>query len=182
MLAHAVLAVPSRKAIHDCVAAHAGAHLREVARRCDLPLGTTLYHLDCLERAGLVVARRDGRYKRYFTNVGVGRREKEVLSLLRHDAPRRIVYALLPGAPMTQRELCAAIGVSRSTLSFHVNRLVAEQVVERQPARPESRYALREPDLVRGLLARYPDSLSPADALRFGLAVAAAPALEGAVS
>ncbi len=164
----AILSVPSRKAIHDCVAAHAGAHLRDVARRCDMPLGTTLYHLDCLERAGLVVARRDGRYKRYFTHAGVGRREKEVLSLLRHDAPRRIVYALLPGPGMTQRELCQVIGVSRSTLSFHVNRLVVEGVVTRTGGRPEGRYALSEPDLVRGLLARYQISLSPEDAARFG--------------
>jgi predicted transcriptional regulator len=181
MLANSIFSVPSRKAIHDCVAAHAGAHLREIARRCELPLGTTLYHLDCLERAGLVVARRDGRYKRYFTHAGVGRREKEVLSMLRHDAPRRIVYALLPGSPMTQRELCSAVGVSRSTLSFHVNRLVAEQIVARQPARPEARYALSEPDLVRGLLARYQESLSPEDALRFGLGLAALP-MEQAVS
>jgi predicted transcriptional regulator len=183
-----ILSVPSRKAIHDCVTEHAGAHLRDVARRCEMPLGTTLYHLDCLERAGLVVARRDGRYKRYFANVGVGRREKEVLSLLRHDAPRRIVYALLPGAAMTQRELCAAIGVSRSTLSFHVNRLLVEGVVERRESRPESRYALREPDLVRGLLARYQESLSPEDAARFSLApsisipVSVAAAVEASVA
>lgn len=157
-----VLSVPSRKAIHDAVGVHAGAHLREIARLCALPLGTTLYHLDCLERTGLVVARRDGRYKRYFAAAGgVGRREKEVLSILRHDAPRRIVMALLPGAPLTQRELCAAIRVSRSTLSFHVNRLVAEGVAERIDLRPESRYRLREPDLVRGLLDRYQDSLAP---------------------
>jgi predicted transcriptional regulator len=164
--------VPSRKAVHGCVAENAGAHLRDVARRCGLPLGTALYHLDCLERAGLLVARRDGRYKRYFPASGIGRREKEVLCLLRHDAPRRIARALLAGEPLTQRGICALVGVSRSTVSFHLNRLLAEGVAERQEARPERRYALREPELVRDLLARYAESLAASPTL-----AAPAPAL-----
>ena len=156
-----ILSVASRRAIYTCVGEHAGAHLRDIARRCAMPLGTALYHLDCLETAGMLVARRDGRYKRYFVSNGVGRREKEVLSLLRHDAPRRIVRALIAtegGA--TQRELCAAIGLSRSTLSFHVNRLVADGVVERLPARPEGIYKLRERDVATMLLEKYGESLA----------------------
>lgn len=159
---HDILSVASRRTIFDCVGEHAGAHLRDVARRCGMPLGTTLYHLDCLEQAGLVVARRDGRYKRYFAAHGLGRREKEVLSLLRHSAPRRIVAALLERGPSTQRELCAAIGVSRSTLSFHINRLVVEGVAQRLDARPESRYRLVEPDLAQQLLGKFRVSLDPA--------------------
>lgn len=167
---HDCLSVASRRSIYECVMQHAGAHLRDVARRSGMPLGTALYHLDRLEEAGLVVARRDGRYKRYFTAQGMGRREKEVVSLLRHDVPRRIVYALLSGGPATQRALCETIGVSRSTLSFHVNRLVVAGLVARTEARPEGIYALAEPDLARDLLSRFQGSLSPEDAARYPLA------------
>lgn len=167
---HDCLSVASRRSIYECVVQHAGAHLRDVARRSGMPLGTALYHLDRLEEAGLVVARRDGRYKRYFTAQGMGRREKEVVSLLRHDVPRRIVYALLSGGPATQRALCETIGVSRSTLSFHVNRLVVAGLVARTEARPEGIYALAEPDLARDLLSRFQGSLSPEDAARYPLA------------
>jgi predicted transcriptional regulator len=167
---HDCLSVASRRSIYECVVQHAGAHLRDVARRSAMPLGTALYHLDRLEEAGLIVARRDGRYKRYFTSQGMGRREKEVVSLLRHDVPRRIVYSLLAAGPATQRALCEAIGVSRSTLSFHVNRLLVAGLVSRTETRPEGIYALAEPDLARDLLSRFQGSLSPEDAARYPLA------------
>ena len=167
---HDCLSVASRRSIYECVVQHAGAHLRDVARRSGMPLGTALYHLDRLEEAGLIVARRDGRYKRYFTSQGMGRREKEVVSLLRHDVPRRIVYSLLTAGPATQRALCEAIGVSRSTLSFHVNRLLVAGLVSRAEARPEGIYALAEPDLARDLLSRFEGSLSPEDAARYRIA------------
>lgn len=173
---HDCLSVESRRTIYQCVIEHAGAHLRDVARRSGMPLGTALYHLDRLEEAGLVVARRDGRYKRYFAAQGMGRREKEVVSLLRHDVPRRIVYSLLRDGPATQRALCEAIGVSRSTLSFHVNRLLVHGLVNRTEARPEGIYALQEPDLARDLLARFQASFSPEDAARFGLPASASEA------
>ena len=174
---HDCLSVASRRSIYECVVQHAGAHLRDVARRSGMPLGTALYHLDRLEEAGLIVARRDGRYKRYFTAQGMGRREKEVVSLLRHDVPRRIVYSLLTAGPATQRALCDAIGVSRSTLSFHVNRLQVAGLVARTETRPEGIYALSEPDLARDLLNRFQGSLSPEDAARYQLSAhAPAPA------
>jgi predicted transcriptional regulator len=154
-----ILSVPSRRKIYDCVTANPGAHLRDVARRCSMPLGTSLYHLDYLETSGLVVSRRDGRYKRYFGSHGVGRREKEVLSVLRHDAPRRLVVALLDRPAQTQRELCAAIAVSRSTVSFHLNRLVVEGVVARTPRRPEATYEVTDPGFTAELVSRFGESL-----------------------
>lgn len=163
-----ILSVASRRRIFECVKEHPGAHLRETARRCELPLGTTLYHLDYLEANGLIVARRDGRYKRFFASHSMGRREKELVSILRHNAPRRIMYVLLQRGPSTQREMCKAIGVSRSTLSFHVNRLVVEGAVLRQDGRPEHLYSVAEPELARDLLSRFEASLSREDAARFG--------------
>lgn len=156
-----ILSVASRRRIFECVTANPGAHLRDLARRCATPLGTCLYHLDCLETSGLIVSRRDGRYKRYFGSHSLGRREKEVVSLLRHSAPRRLVTALLSQGGATQRQLCDAIRVSRSTVSFHLARLVAEGVVGRVPRRPEAVYEVLEPTFTRELLTRFAESLEP---------------------
>lgn len=155
-----LLAVPSRRRIYECVQEHPGAHLRDIARRTGLPLGTTLYHLDALESRGALASRRDGRYKRYFSSAGIGRREKDLLSTARHDAPRRILQALLERGASTQRDLCGATGLSRSTLSFHVNVLLERGFVERESARPERLYRVLEPELVRDTLSRYADSLT----------------------
>lgn len=154
-----ILSLASRRKIYEHVAAHSGCHLREIGRKCDLPLGTALYHLDRLESEGLVTVRRDGRYKRYFPASGLGRREKDLLSAFRHDVPRRVAVAILRQGPMTQRELCRAVGVSRSTLSFHVNSMIQRGILRRENWRPENRYLLEDPDLARSVLTRYSDSL-----------------------
>lgn len=132
--------------MHDYVAAHPGSHLREIARALSLPLGTALYHLDYLSSRGLLVARRDGRYKRFFIANSLGRREKDLVTAFRHAAPRRIAEALLAGRARTQRELCAAVGVSRSTLSFHLKGLIEQQIVLCDERWPENHYRLIEPE------------------------------------
>lgn len=160
MTAADILSVASRRRIYDCVVENPGAHLRDITRRCEMPLGTALYHLDCLDASGIIVSRRDGRYKRYFAAHAMGRREKEVLSALRHDVPRRIVTVLLATGSQSQRTLCDAISVSRSTLSFHVNNLVRQGLVKRNDGWPEHRYVVEEPELTRDLLMKFRESLT----------------------
>ena len=161
-----ILSLDSRKRIYEFVETNSGSHLREIGRKCDLPLGTALYHLDRLESEGLLTVRRDGRYKRYFPSTGLGRRDKDFLSAFRHAVPRRIAVALLRWPLLTQRELCQMIGVSRSTLSFHVNSMIERGIVRREPSRPENRYRLEDPELTHGLLLRYQDSLGDVSPLQ----------------
>lgn len=177
-----ILSLASRKRIYDCVEVNSGTHLREIGRRCNLPLGTVLYHLDRLETEGLLTVRRDGRYKRYFLARGLGRREKDLLSAFRHAVPRRVATALLDAPGLTQRELCARVGVSRSTLSFHVNGLVERAIVRREAFRPESRYVLEDADLTREVLTKHRDSLGDVSPLRPPASIAVgAPQLAAAV-
>jgi predicted transcriptional regulator len=154
-----LLSLASRRRIYEHVEQHSGSHLREIGRKCGVPLGTALYHLDRLEAEGLLSVRRDGRYKRYFPAQGLGRKEKDLLSAYRHDVPRRIALALLERPAMTQRELCAALDVSRSTLSFHVNDLIRRGVLRRDLGHRENRYALEDPALSFEILERFGDSL-----------------------
>jgi predicted transcriptional regulator len=161
-----ILSLASRRRIYDSVDGNPGSHLREISRRCQLPLGTALYHLDRLEAGGLLSVRRDGRYKRYFSTHGLGRREKDVISAFRHAVPRRIATALLDVGAATQRELCEHVGVSRSTLSFHVNSLIAKGLLRREAARPESRYLLEDPELASAVLTRYRESLGDVAPMR----------------
>lgn len=152
-----------RQRVLDCVHSNQGAHLREISRRSGIPLGTVLYHLGRLEDARFVVSRRDGRYKRYFAGHALDMTEKETLSALRRDVPRRIAVALRSARAATQRELCELVGVSRSTISQHVNQLIARGVVQCQKARPESRYVLADEALTSRLLDEYSTSLTPAE-------------------
>ncbi|MHB8584539.1 MAG: winged helix-turn-helix transcriptional regulator [Thermoplasmatota archaeon] len=147
--------VGSRGRILEYVQSNPGAHLREIARGLGLPLGTALYHLDFLVAREVLDIRRDGRYKRFFVRSQIGRREKELLSALRHDVPRGIVRALLRHGHGTQRQLAAEMSVSRSTLSFHVTRMVSEGLVLRQAGGPEHLYTLADPLLAQTILLTY---------------------------
>ena len=150
--ASVVLDLESRRTIYEYVSQTPGMHLRGVARGLSLPLGTALYHLDCLAKAGLVAVRFDGRYKRYFA-VGVDRREKDYISVMHRTVPRRILQALVDAPGSTQRALAQRVAVSRSTLSFHLTWLVRQGLVSCEDRRPENRYAVVEVDLARKVLS-----------------------------
>ena len=150
-----VLSLDSRRRIYDCIRKNPGAHLREVARSLDLPLGTALYHLDYLSQNELIVVRRDGRYKRFFVKHMLGRLEKDYVSAFHHAVPRRIALVLLARGKRTQRELCEEVGVSRSTLSFHVNNLVEKGILKCDELWPENYYSVADPEVASKVLVMY---------------------------
>lgn len=147
-----------REDILGTVTAIPGVHLRDVERRVRLPLGQVLYHLDRLERMGLVVSTRDNGFRRYFRvgAVGVGRGEKRYLSALRHEVPRRLVLRLLekPG-PRSHKELLSELGVAGSTLSFHLQRLLTSGVLVREQRGASNLYALADPGVAERELVYY---------------------------
>src|SRR5690348_8748672 len=135
-----------RSDIFELVARVPGAHLRGIERLSGLPLGQVLYHLDRLERMGLIVSTRDWGFRRYFVTRTVGRHEKKLLGALRHDAPRRIVLALLDRPEQSHKELQQAMGLAGSTLSFHLQRLVASEVIVRERREGATRYRVGAPE------------------------------------
>lgn len=145
-----------REDILVCVRTIPGIHLRDIERRARLPLGQVLYHLDRLERMGLVVSSRDHGFRRYFASGHVARGEKRYLSALRHDVPRRLVLRLLerPG-PRAHKELQQELGVAGSTLSFHLQRLLTSGVLVREPRGASNLYHLADPDIAQRELVYY---------------------------
>lgn len=156
-----------RSEILACVARVPGVHLRGVERATGLPLGQVLYHLDRLERMGLVVSSRDWGFRRYFVAREVDRREKKLLGALRHDVPRRMILALLERPGRTHKDLQEAAGVAGSTLSFHLQRLLATGVVQRDRHGGSNVYRLADPALAKHDLVLYRDSFDDPEVDRF---------------
>lgn len=156
----------ARREILSCVHQHPGVHLRGVERRTALPLGQVLYHLDRLERMGLIASHRDSGFRRYFGVPHVSRAEKPILSALRHDVPRRLMLALLDRPGLQHKELQAIVGVAGSTLSFHLQRLVAAGVLRRE-REGTTVYRLAEPDLALQELREYRASFDDPQVDRF---------------
>lgn len=156
-----------RADILECVAKTPGAHLRGIERMTGLPLGQVLYHLDRLERMGLVASSRDAGFRRYYLTKDVGRTEKKYLAALRHEVPRRLVVTLLETPGLPHKDLQATLGVAGSTLSFHLERLLASGVLVRQKVGGAQQYAVAEPDVARWELVYYRESFQDEAVDRF---------------
>lgn len=135
-----VLALPARRAIFDHIREVPGAHLRGIERELTMPFGQVLYHLDYLERHGLIVTRKDGGFKRYFVTNLVGRQEKGYIAAFRHEVPRKVGVLLLLDPGMTHRQLAAHLPVTGSTLSFHLAKMTEAGILARETVAGEHRH------------------------------------------
>lgn len=130
----------TRQRVYELVDEHPGLHLREIARRLDLRASHAEYHLHQLGKAGLVKTEASDGYTRFFVAIEPNREipsgavqpeDRPWLSLLRQERPLEIVAHLLQEGPSQMGEIADAMDIAKSTLSYHVDKLGEEDVVER---------------------------------------------------
>ena len=132
--------VGARKRIYDFVSSSPGCHLRELQRRLEVPLGTLEYHLKYLVDHEYLSIRDEGGYKRYYPVGKMRSADKNILSLLRQDIPRRLVMHLLLHPDSKFGDLAQKFDVAPSTLSFHVSKLLKAGIVSKTSLGRETTY------------------------------------------
>ncbi len=131
-----------RSRIYACIRDHPGIAPAEIARITRINRGTIRYHLSRLREASLVsILHRDGRVG-YFRNGDYDMAEKAVCLHLRNGTRRQIFTLLLEKPGITQSEIADIIGISRSTIAWHLQRLAADGLVEANRDGRTVRYAL----------------------------------------
>ncbi len=150
-----LLELDSRRRIYEHVCRAPGLHLRQLQRDLEMPLGTLEYHLHQMERASLVVTREEGRFKAYFANDSLDRRDRDFLYYLRQEMPRRIALEVVGTPCITFRELGGRVPISPSTLSFHLKKLRLGGLLEEQRNGQQKTYLCTDPERVRTLIVRY---------------------------
>lgn len=118
---------------------HPGASVHDVASGLDVAWSTAAYHLRVLEREGFVAGERRGRHRRFFA-VGAGPARDAVFAT-EHPTARRLLAAILAAPRSTQKDLAAAVGVTPSTASWHLERLEAAGFVASEREWRALRYA-----------------------------------------
>lgn len=149
------LELDARRHIYEYILATPGTHLRGVHRAVRLPFGQVLYHLNYLEKLELVVVKKDGKFSRYFVKNLLGRKEKDVISVLRHEVPRTVSILLLFRKEMSHKQILEHVEVSPSTLSFHLAKMVEAEVIGREQRGRESIYKLVDEALVTKTIIRH---------------------------
>lgn len=152
------LDLESRRRIYQLVKDQPGIHMREIGRQLEMPMGTLEYHLHYLTKAELLAIREEGRYTRYFVTHEMDRREKDVLSLVRQETPRRVIVHVLQHPGSSHGEILEHFDMSASTLSFHLKKLLEGGLLEKQKQGRSNLYTVAEPELVAKVIIQYKES------------------------
>ena len=148
-----------RERIRDHVAAHPGLHFNELARQLDLAPGQLQYHVRKLTGEDRVVA--DHRYGRtHYYPPEFDEWERGALALVRRETARDVLLSLLERGPTVPATVADDLAIARSTLEWHLDRLVEQELVEkRRDSRNRVTLALARPAATAALLRKLSPSL-----------------------
>ncbi len=107
-----------------------GCYFRLIKKCLALSVGTVQYHLDRLERMGLITTSRQGLYKFYFPAGIFQDFDRQILQILMHERARDILLFIIEQKNPTQTEIVKKIGISAASISWHVQQLITSSVVE----------------------------------------------------
>lgn len=141
-----------RRRIYSRIDAQQGIHMRQLHRDLRIPLSTLEYHLYWMERRSLVVTRRLGRYKAYFTENGLDRRDRDYVYFLRQEMPRRLLTLIYREPNISFQAMVRQMPISAPTLTFHLKKLVDHHMVHGIPNGRQKCYILGNPARVQRLL------------------------------
>lgn len=123
------LDLESRRTIYEMIRLRPGTFLREMERELGMQVGMLSYHLRVLTEAGMIRAEQEGNHLRYFPANGFILNDRRALSYLRNRTARAILMHVLDQGSIGFTDLQGPVGVSKSTLSYHLKRLAAAGLV-----------------------------------------------------
>jgi len=149
---HSGLQLESRRRIYDFLTANPGVHLRRIGQILGMSTGMLSYHLGVMERHGLLKSEAVRHRRRYYLAQAYRPEQRLVLALLRERVPRTIMIELATHGERTFADLLRTTRVTKSTLSYHLAKVVASGVLVRSRRERESVFALRDGGAVANLI------------------------------
>ena len=149
----------TRNRIATYVRTHPGVHFNELVATLDLAPGQVQYHLHRLLNNDVFV--REALYGRtHYFPPKYDAWERGVLSLVRRETTRDILAYLIEHGPSRPDPVSDDLGIARSTLEWHLDHLVEQEVVEkRRDARSRVTLVLARPEATGWLLQEITPSL-----------------------
>lgn len=130
--------------IWQFIQANPGCHLRKIKEMIQVSQGTVQYHTDRLEKNGKVTSTRSGLYKHYFPIGVFQNNEKEILQILSQETIRQILMFIVEQQAPTQTDIVNSIGLSASSVNWHMRRLIDFRLVEEIKEGKYKRYQLQD--------------------------------------
>ncbi len=150
------LALDVRNKIYRAISKNPGLHFRELQRRSKVATGSLQYHLEFLQKRHLVRADRQGKFVRYYSVRGRQLGELQpIMNLLRQESLRKIMLFLLTKKRANNEKIAAVVGLSPSTVSWHMLKLVEAGIVEKRRVGRKTFFYIIEPERTAELLRSY---------------------------
>lgn len=124
-----VLDLENRRKVFDIIRSRPGTYMREIERESGLQVGVLTYHLRVLTEAGMVRTVEEGNHLRYFLADGFILTDRRTIAHLRNRSTRALLMNVLDKGTIDFKELRSALGISKSTLSYHLKRLSSAGIV-----------------------------------------------------
>ncbi|TQD24463.1 winged helix-turn-helix transcriptional regulator [Methanolobus vulcani] len=129
----------NREKLYDLIQSSPGAYFNEIVKRTGLNRGTVRYHVDLLEAEHMIVCHKVKGKMRYFQNSSTyDEKDMTVIAALRNDMTRQIILEIFNSERINNETLAKTIGISTSSMSWHMKRLVELGIVR---ADKDGRYA-----------------------------------------
>jgi predicted transcriptional regulator len=144
-----------RRKIYDLIGKNPGLHLSKIAELLDIRKSLIEYHLLYMEKSEVITSTKDTGYTRYYVVGEIGSREKRFLSVMRQETPLRIVLFLVKNTNARHKEILEQFHIAPSTLSYHLKKLIDNEIIIASLDGEEKRYGLKDEKATVGLLIRY---------------------------
>lgn len=152
------IALETRKEIFEHVDANPGIHFSQLKRDLHMETGLLQYHLRRLERFDVLESEEHQGKRRVFVARELDDEERAILSVLRYETTRRILFYLLEYGPARNGEIADAVDVTPATISWHLSNLTEEDIVESVREGRTTLYQVANEELTVQLLVRYRES------------------------
>jgi DNA-binding transcriptional ArsR family regulator len=172
------LELKRRREIYEFIAHNSGLHMRDISRQMNVPFTTLKYHLTHLEKRGLIILKKDGKYNRYFISHNISEREKRIFNCFRKKTTLHVILWLFIAIQCSQKDLSRYLEKHPATISFHLRNMLRTGIIEQVPIengvvikkslpdtipRPqissEKIYVLVDPWMIYDILVKHKDDL-----------------------
>jgi len=125
-----ILELETRRRIYNFILNNPGLHFRELQRKLNISEGTLKYHLKFLKKRDLITTNKTGRYINFFIKEKIGRKDKQIISLLQKENYRKIILYILFRGCCNRTEISKEIGKHQNTIVFYINKLLKLGVIK----------------------------------------------------
>lgn len=157
------LDIEIRRKIYDLIVTLPGIHFRELQRRSGASSGVLDYHLHYMESRGLIKSDQGDRHTRYYISGTTTEGDRKAMAALRIGGQRKILIYLLERGGSLLSDVSSGVGLSKSTVSFHTKRLLADGLLIRRGAL----FYINDPEKTADLIIKYKSTFFDSTVDRF---------------